>query len=94
MSKLRNCPRCGGSGKVGGSQLAELRAKTGLDQASVAKHLGIQRTGYSMIENGRANMTADKVFPLAEILKTTPQKILDAMYGDPTPNTLLERSTK
>lgn len=81
-NKLRKCPRCGGLGKVGASGLAELRAIAGLDQKTVAHHLGIHRTGYSMIENGRANMTADKVFPLAEILKTTPQKILDAMYAD------------
>lgn len=82
MSSFRSCPRCGGSGRVGKSKLADLRAKSGLDQETVAKHIGVQRTQYSMLENGRAGMTADKVLPLAEILKTTPQLILDAMYGD------------
>lgn len=82
MSKI-TCPRCGGTGTLQHSMLAKRRKELGISQADVAVHLGIQRSTYSMVESGNSNLTADKILPLAELLRWNAGHLLEVMYvGD------------
>ncbi len=76
------CDKCRGSGYIGQTALAKKRKSVGLTQEQVANYLGIRRSGYAMIESGKANFTANKIVPLAEVLGITADEVLDLIYAE------------
>ena len=60
-----------------GEHLRFVRVQQGLSQQNVADELGITVAAYSNIERGITNITITRLFEIAEILKTTPAKLLE-----------------
>lgn len=58
--------------------LKQLRKETGIMQYKVAEMLGISRQHYRNIENGKANLTSDKIEKLSEKFSVEPLTILKA----------------
>lgn len=57
-----------------------IRKKQGLNQEDVAKLLGIELATYGKIERGDIKLTVERLYDIADILKTTPDAILN--YGN------------
>lgn len=54
------CPNCKGTGKIRTNILRKLREKKGVDQAVVAKLLGLGQSGYSYLETNWRGMRWNK----------------------------------
>jgi transcriptional regulator with XRE-family HTH domain len=55
-----------------GSAVAELRRRAGLDQASVAAHLGLDQAAVGRVERGERCLSAWELAALAELLQVEP----------------------
>lgn len=60
-----------------GERLRFIRTQQGLSQQNVADELGITVAAYSNIERGVTNINITRLYEIAEILKTTPSKLLE-----------------
>lgn len=59
-----------------GVVIANQRAIKHLDQAAVAANMGLSQASYSRLESGKAVFSVEHLYRLSEILKTTPQVLL------------------
>jgi transcriptional regulator with XRE-family HTH domain len=60
-----------------GSKLRTLRKIHGFKQEYVGNQLGLSQTGYSKIEVGEVEVSITHLQKLAELYKTTPEKLLN-----------------
>lgn len=60
-----------------GEHIRFIRVQQGLSQQNMADELGITVAAYSNIERGVTNINITRLFAIAEILKTTPSKLLE-----------------
>ena len=60
-----------------GNRIRELRTKTGLSQEKFAQKIGMDRTYYSAIENGKHNITIKNLYKIANGLKITISELLN-----------------
>jgi transcriptional regulator with XRE-family HTH domain len=66
--------------------LGVLRARLGLTQAQVARELGMSRSLYAFVEQGRHALTKAEATTLAGVLQVTPDRIRHAL-PQPVPRT-------
>lgn len=59
-----------------GERVRLLRLRKGLDQADVARELGVSRSMISMWEHGRVQIPTRMLSPLARLLDVTPNQLL------------------
>ena len=59
--------------------LRTLRADRGFTQAKVAEHIGVDRTDYTYMENGRVTINVFQVIRLAELYEMTVDQFLQAI---------------
>lgn len=59
-----------------GTRIAELRAKNGLYQREVADELGMTRSNYAMIEQGRLRLPIHQIPLIAKTLNCKPMDLL------------------
>lgn len=81
LSRQRALWMKAGNARSTASPLARLRLSRGLTQQAVADSIGMLRTGYTMVELGKANLLANKVPILAELYGVSTDKLLKTMYG-------------
>lgn len=53
------------------------REQLGLTQTDISKFIGMSRTSVTNIEYGNQNITLERLSQIAEILQTTPMKLVD-----------------
>lgn len=59
-----------------GNRIKNLRQKTGLSQEDFALLIGMDRTYYSAIENGKHNVTIQNLYKIAKGLNITLSELL------------------
>lgn len=62
--------------KIIGQRLREVRNKTGLTQAEVAKKAGLSVNYYAVVERGGANLSLEAFEAILKVLNTKSSKIL------------------
>lgn len=62
------------------SPLAKLRKSNGLTQQEVADKIGMLRSGYAMVELGKANILANKIPELSRLFGVSTDELLKVMY--------------
>jgi transcriptional regulator with XRE-family HTH domain len=59
------------------NRIHDLRTSLGFSSEYVAQELGIAKSNYSMLENGKTEIKISSIFSLAKIFKVPPTAILD-----------------
>jgi transcriptional regulator with XRE-family HTH domain len=63
------------NGRIG-ARLAELRSRSGLSQARLAKAIGVTTGAIQAYEHGRARITVERLEALADALQCEPAELL------------------
>jgi len=66
-----------------GTTIRAQRKRLGLNQAQLAKRIGLSRTYVSDIEHGRSNLTMLNLLRLAQVLKLPPSHLLQPLDAHP-----------
>lgn len=77
-------------GETNNSFLARRRKELGLSQEYMAEQLGISVTSYRKIESGRTQLVNRRIYDIARILDTTPEKIVFGYSSPDSRNGMLK----
>lgn len=77
-------------GETTNSFLVRRRKELGLSQDYMAEQLGISVTSYRKIESGRTQLVNRRIYDIARILDTTPEKIIFGYSSAETGNGILK----
>jgi transcriptional regulator with XRE-family HTH domain len=61
-----------------GENIYRFRSAKNLTQKEVSESLGMSRTSYNQLENGRSHINVEKLYEIAEVLKIS---VLDLLPG-------------
>lgn len=64
--------------KLTASRIKELRAEKGFTAEAVAKELNISKTSYSHLENGKVEITLNRIKSLAQVFNVSVSEIIPA----------------